>query len=278
MNIIRKRIKIHDNQRSNLHDCFGTSPFAIKRNRVVVQTRDKNTGKLDLVDDTHNLIVYHGRSWLAQRAVNLNLGMVNTEGSPWDSSSTGTPVVREHYRDMYINWLAVGINGAPSETPMEPNNTYSSDYALGNQCYIYNSGSAGTGNLLYDSKHYHKIDDSYPQFIEDTDVTTEPPDDETSLGGYGAVEGTLYGAYKADSYLKVLYKTTLGLTECNGPNGSSQYDINEAALFVSPSHDPNNEIFTSHETDMVQMFAKVNFSTVRKNANREIIFSWYLYF
>lgn len=304
--IQRKRIKIADSAKRNIRDQFGSnsSIFAPKRNRVIVESRDVRTGERKVEEDTTNLIVYHGRSWIMQRAFNLNLG---AEGVvPWDSNdSTSVEIIqRENWRNMYINWFAVGGGGAASENPLEPETVESVEHfiqepypiqpdlsATGHLRYTHPAYSEGDDLYRYDDStsasvlDYHKFDDNYPQFLPDQDIvpnggTSDPNYEEMEVKNSPFLD---FNSVRPDSYLKALIRVTIAPEEYNGPKyydpgspGETYRYLNEAGLFVSPSHDAGD--FAGYDYNAVEMFAKVNFSSIRKDDTRELVFSWYVYF
>ncbi len=313
-NIERKHIIIRDSERKTLHDRFGGPGeiFKPKTNKVVVEARDKKTGKKEVVAESTNLIVYHGRSWLMQRAFGFPLGAVgdSTNFYPWDNTDSTAVEDCRHldFHNMYINWFAVGSGGADiSSSPLEPYSVSSVEYELQNHLPIGGDSdvnpSGVTDNLRYFHKNpigeggvfrdYHQFDPQYPQFMFDPDIvpgeggTEDPQYDEMEIKNNASE--TLFGGFKTDSYLRALIRVTISPEECNGPkyydplaNGEEYSYLNEAGLFVSPSHNADAECFTSLEPEKVlykvQLFAKVNFSTIRKDDTRELIFSWYIYF
>jgi len=95
-----------------------------KRPKGQVQIFEKqDNGNLKLID-TSNLVVYSGRNWLMQRAVNQS---GTAQGSPGVSS--------------YISWLGLGTGGATADllTPLAPALT---DTDLKNQIVINAACSA----------------------------------------------------------------------------------------------------------------------------------------
>lgn len=311
--INRRRITFRDNERKTLHDRFGSYNgfFKPKTNLVTVEARDRNTGDTELLTQSTNLIVYHGRSWLMQRAFGFPLGAVGDNSSvyPWDNKEIQavSDINKDHFDDMYICWFALGQGGCDmSSAPLEPYNTKSVEYQLIDHIPIGGEGEGQYGvnptgvsdNLRYHhpsdstgvTRDYHQFDPQYPQFMFDPDIVpteggTEDPyyaDMEVA----GDASSILYAGYKADSYLRALVRVTIAPEECNGPKYYDPLDpgdefryINEAGLFVARSHNAGNTVFTSPSAvDEVQMFAKVNFSSIRKDDARELVFSWHLYF
>ena len=119
-----------------------------KRPKGQVQIFEKqDNGKLKLVD-TSNLVVYSGRNWLMQRALNQS------------GSIQGSPSVNS-----YISWIGLGTGGATADllTPIAPALT---DSDLKNQIIINSTCStcANNGKL-------HPFDSI--MFEEDTDNQNE---------------------------------------------------------------------------------------------------------
>ena len=95
--------------------------------------------------------------------------------------------------------------------------------------------------------------------------------------------------FKVDSYLRALIRVTISPEECNGPtyydpaaDGEEFRYLNEAGLYVSRSYDPDADCFNAldddNHGDELQQFAKVNFSSIRKDDSRELVISWYIFF
>lgn len=308
--INRRRITIKDSERKNLHDHLGGSAgyFRPKTNRVLVQSRDISTGEVENVTESTNLIVYHGRSWLMQRAFGFPLGAIGDSTTPYPWTHTTDPAVgnihHTNFENMYINWFAVGSGGANEASLLEPYDTSSVEYQLGSHINIGGDDGAnpagGTiNNLRYHhptpfggissvTRDYHQFDPQYPQYLFDPDVV--PGEGGTEDSNYLKMETAdstadiLYGGFKVDSYMRALIRVTLSPEECNGPgyynggvSGEDYSYLNEAGLFVSRSYDADDSVFSSLSNE-VQMFAKVNFSSIRKDDTRELIFSWYIYF
>ena len=307
--INRRRVTFRDNERRTLNDRFvgGGGFFRPKTNKVIVQARNIHTGEIEETRNDANLIVYHGRSWLMQRAFGFPLGAVGDSSNPypWEHSSDTdvTDIYHGEFHNMYINWFAVGSGGADVEnSPLEPYDTTSVEYELLNHVSIGGEAdvdpSGVTANLRYAhpapfggagvTRDYHQFDPQYPQYMFDPDVVpgqggTEDPN-YWQLETSNSTTDILYGGFKTDSYLRALIRVTLAPEECNGPKyydpldpGEEYSYLNEAGLYVSRSYDPAN--FAAWTTNNeVQMFAKVNFSSIRKDDTRELIFSWYVYF
>ena len=198
-----------------------------KRPKGRVQIFDKNDdGTLTKIEDTHNLVVYNGREWLIQRAVNKAL-------DSW------LPTSPQHY----ISWFGLGTGGAGANIliPIVPN---IADYQL-NQQVVINALDPDLPN----SGKLHPFDGI--EFIEDP-------------------------AYN-NRFLIVAITTDIAKTEANGPNNGSgpsdYYDLNESGLYTSNSNDKD-----LLDLNTVKLFARVTFSTIRKNINRSLVFVWYIYF
>ena len=308
--IQRQRIAIRDSERKSLHDSFSgpgrSGIFRPKTNRVIIEARDPRSGKKEVVGNSTNLIVYHGRSWLMQRAFGLNLGAVGNSPlpKPWDHNddTSVTDVHRNKWSNMYLCWFAAGQGGADTtNAPLEPYDTTSVEYQLLDHVPIGGldeNPSGTTDNLRYihpaffeggPTRDYHEIDSQYPQFLFDPDIVPGEGGTEDPL--YLKMETTdstsevYYGGFKADSYLRALIRVTLAPEECNGPKyydpmdpGEEYRYLNEAGLFVARSHDATTVKGYPEGYNELQMFAKVNFSSIRKDDTRELIFSWYVYF
>jgi len=256
-------VGITDNQKKNIKDkVLSSTPINDKtkfqpKGRVRVYEKKVDSDgkkKLFLIEDTSNLIVYRGRHWLLQRAFNQNLTTTTGDRSGWS--------------DKWINWFGVGIGGSTAN-PLVPASPILTD------CELNTHGTMDTGTsrvVIPGGNEFHSFDTNYPRFIFDTDITNSELC--TGCTALDAENGT--GPFNCDGFLIGLTKITLLSAEANGGTipGNSQ-DINEAGLFVSESDLTTYSSFTS--TSM-QTFARVTFSTIRKDDSRELIFSWYIYF
>lgn len=269
----------------------GLNSFTNNKNLVLIQARNIHTGEIEQ-EERGNLIVYHGRSWLMQRAFDLNLGAAD-----WDNNLPSSPgVTRKRYNEMYLNWFALGTGGAlPGGSILQAEPAKEVNYQLDSHDlsngYIHPS-LADHGILEYNNKQYHPFDSGFPKFYDDPHITGSGGQDQIS--DYSEMQNVSQtftdpdtgspASWRADSFLRALVRVTITPEECNGARYynpsliSDPYyqDVNEAGLFVSPSHDRLDSRFT--EDDMVQMFARVTFSTIRKDSSRELVFSWYVYF
>jgi len=311
------RVKIVDKANKNITDHLGQSSsniFAPKRNRVLVESFDKISGEKKVEADTNNLIVYHGRSWMMQRAFNLNLGAFGDAENPrpWQNNDSATveEIQRKGWKDMFISWFALGSGGAEAPDYMTPKTVLSAEYELAEHLPIGPDSAGGenptgiSGNLRYthpeDSaafgeaqrperiRDYHRIDDLYPMPQVDQDVvpgiggTEDPNYYEMEISGESDPSAPIVlDGYKADAYLCMLVRVTIAPEEYNGPDyysgsGENTYRyLNEAGLYVSPYYEPESFTGTYNE---VEMIAKVNLSSIRKDETRGLIFSWYVYF
>ena len=253
--IERIGIRINDYPKKNFDDELVCGEMVKEANsakprmgRVRIHERrlDEDGGKkLYLVEDINNLIVYRGRNWLAQRAFNTNL------------------TNRPYWKDKYISWLAIGTGGAVVGQPLTPTSPVLEDCALNAHGTV-----GGDRCVTVNSKDYHAIDISYPKFLHDPDVT------ETLCSDCSEQDSIDLTTYRCDQFLIGLVRTTIVASEANGISPATYQDISEAGLFVSPSNDLT---YSFAPTDM-QLFARVCFSTIRKQDSRELIFSWYIYF
>lgn len=238
-------IRINDNQRKNLEDVFVAGDDNLKpKGRVMIHERKVGDSKLYLVEDTSNLIVYRGRDWLLQRAFNKGFG-------------TRT------WQDKYISWFAIGTGGAVSGNPLTPTSPELPDYLLN----THGTVNAGSRYITVGGLDYHDFDTNYPTFIHDTDVT------ETVYGpSFTDINGV---TNPSDSVLIGLTKVTIASNECNGGTDPADYqDISEAGLFVSPK----NTVGDPPSAGQLELFARVCFSTIRKDYTRELVFSWFCFF
>lgn len=335
--MFRQEVNISDNQGKNLFDkCNfaplnntvrkrGTNSFASIKNRVVIESRDivNKNGKIlkspdtEVVEDTTNLIVYHGRHWLMQRAFDLDFGANGYRTNNGENDGSNSSIVRSNYHNKWINWFAVGGGGTLFGQPLEPDNPTEADWHLGDPLrmwqsdgYTYNAAtdtflrldSFGTGTYYgsgtYTSsqieKDFHKIDDGYPLYLTDWNVTGHGSPPYQQDPNYGDMQAEpVQSGFVCDSYLRAHIRITLANNEANGqkyydPASSdpTYQDISEAALYASPSDDPQNfsGVVSLSEGDAIfrqwqpEMFARVCFSTIRKDETRELVFNWYVYF
>lgn len=244
----RINVKLQDNERNNLFDKLGSSSGNQLKGRFRIFERKVGDSKLYLVEDTTNLIVYHGRNWLIQRAFNTDL------------------TARPNWKSNYISWFALGSGGAVVGDPLTPAAPDLTDVTLDTHVAL---GGSGGNVITHQTLDYHTFDPGYPRLIHDGTVSSDPDIDlsctETDPGDALT--------YPCDSFLIAESKVTIAADEGNG--GGSQ-NINECGLFVSPSHLVGDA--PGFGATDIQMFARVTFSTIVKDSSRELIFSWYVYF
>ena len=315
---VRQHITFRDFERRNLRDIFSASDgglFVPKKNKVIVEARNAKTGEIEETRESSNLIVYHGRSWLMQKAFGYALGVADYDGAyPWDATSWDLDE-RRYWPDMKLSWFALGNGGGQIADPLTPNPVESEHYRLRNdnppatwsQVPIgypedrFNPSGELDLNMGYgpeeDFQHYHAIDLGFPRYLYDPSVAG-PDGDGNDDGGeminnWDLMEPIVYPAdseTKVDSYLRALVRVTIQPEEYNGADyygvevegESREYeDINQAGLFFSRSHIASDYsgayIHATNPYDL-QMFAAVNFSTIRKDETRQLVFSWYFYF
>jgi len=222
-------------------------PMDIK-GRVRIMERDIGSGKKILLFDTSNLVVYRGRSWLVQRAINKSLAS------------------RSNWHNNFISWMAFGTGGTVAGTPLVPLSPELKDYGLAEHASV----GAGTNYTTVDGLDYHTFDATYPKLTNDPEVDNailDPSCTETD-----DIDGFIYSC---DKFLLCNIQTSISASEYNGGTDPASYlDLSEAGLFISPS---GSTSYSFGSGDM-KMFARVCFPAIRKTANRELIISWYLYF
>lgn len=269
MNKIQKiGIQISDNQKRNLGDklVVSSNDNAKPQGRVLIHSRVPGEEKATLLEDTDNLIVYRGRNWLMQKALNVDLSS------------------RPNWVDKYICWFAIGVDGAAEGNPLVPLDPELTDYGLGGDGGGHGLIGSGVRYVTVNSKDYHQFDIGYPYFLHDPDIPEGAsfPVDCMEEDPVDSID------YECDRFLIAQSRTTIASTEANGDGvsggcgiytsgplvGENYQDINEAALFVAPS----NSISYDFDSDDIQIFARVCFSTIRKDSSRELIFTWLVYF
>lgn len=160
-----KQINVVDKRPSTIHDKL--------RGRVqIFETLPDGTRKLR---DTNNLVVYMGRNWLMQRAVNLNQDL-----------SAGV--------NSYISWLGLGIGGATTGDPLTPLTPNLTNVALGQQIVINDSISTNCvdGGKLhpFDSIAFSQDENNQDEYLV-ADITTTILDNEAN-GPSGATGPAAY--------------------------------------------------------------------------------------
>ena len=292
----------------------GTNSFTDAKNRVVIESRNVITEQRKTEVDTSNLIVYHGRHWLMQRAFDLDYGTGGNYALNGESDETNEDILRANWHNKWINWLAIGEGGHLAGQPLEPETPVEADWHLDEPLPLsFDTYNINSSNYLRLANHgagseyagggapgsidletdYHRIDTGYPQYLVDWNVTGNPDPPYMQDPNYGDMQMLSDASYKLDSYLRAHIRVTLLNSEANGekyydPGASANLyqDISEAGLYASPSNNPQDYagIYTEDEDDDTfrlwepEMFARVCFSAIRKDETREIVFNWYTYF
>ncbi len=252
----RKHVVFND--KKNMNDQFvageakGCSAKPVK-GRVQIHARDLGEGKkLYLVEDTSNLIVYRGRSWLMQRAF--------AQDQPND-----VPSGSRAWSSRWIRWFGIGEGGASVGDPLiaEPPGL--------DNCQLVTPGTLGTTNPgvieTTDGSHqFVSFDSGYPKFTVDTEV---PAIGETLCTDSSATDPFDLANHDGDEFLVGVMQMTL---TSGMANGTGYQDLSEAGLFCSDTGT------TFADIDDLNIFARVSFSTIRKTSSRELIFTWYIYF
>ena len=156
-------------------------------------------------------------------------------------------VARADWKDKYLCWFGLGSGGAVIGSPLSPVSPNLSDTALVSPL----PGGASNRILDIGTQGFHQFDTSYPNITFDPDI-----EDETE-----------------DTKLVALIQVTIDADEYNG---DEYQDLSEAGLFVC-SYDIDNVPASPVLTDF-DLFARVCFSTIRKDVNRQLTFAWYIYF
>jgi len=241
-------ITIKDYQRKSLGDKVNMQP---RLNRVTIHEKKVGDNKLYLVTKSNNLIIYRGRSWLAQRAINKDIG-------------------NRSWKDRYISWLGLGTGGAVVGDPLTPTSPDLSDVWLDTQVDVGAGSNYVSVNCNGGVRQFRAFDANYPQFVADPDINNSTIDQTCT-----AVDPIDTNTYGCDKFLLVKIVTTIGVTEYNGGNDVGDYlDLSEAGLFVSPS----NSLAYGFSQDDMSLFARVCFSSVRKDSSRSLIITWNIYF
>jgi len=250
----------------NPGDLYAKNEFK-RRNHVDVDVVDIRTGEKIDERKSNNLVVFRGRSWLLQRAINMNLGMNNWEGEPHNYPSI-------HANNNYISWLGLGSGGHLEDNVLKPKAVKPTEYDLHvwaknkEDIAVNYADSAVDENILYYKissddtiiwNQYHRI--SSIQILTDPAVNMEELD-----------ETNPYNDYKVDSYLIALVTTSIEDYEfaVDSPGYDGQI-ISEAGLFVSDN-------INGVPSECPVLFAKTNFTTIIKDKWKKLIFRWYLYF
>ena len=108
------------------------------------------------IEDTNNLIVYKGRSWLMQRAFQKDLSPVG-----------GWPNANYVKNTSFISWFGLGSGGADPENPLTPYEPALTDIGLASHEQV-NTGDRRSYD--FNDNQYHAFDTGYPVFISDINV------------------------------------------------------------------------------------------------------------
>jgi hypothetical protein len=241
----RIAIKLTD-KIDHLYDEFSIGPQKRPKGRVIIHSRIPGSNELKLEEDTDNLVVYRGRHWLMQRAFNASVGSRN-----WTT--------------YFINHFAVGTGGAVATSPLSPVAPELTNYLLGSHGVI----DSGTFDTI-SGNEYFRFDAGYPIAVQDTDIT-----DYTGDGCTHTDSLSITGNCDRELIAKV--QVSVGSSQCNdsgnpanpGLPGDPYQDLSEAGLFVTDS---------ATSPTVARLFARVSFSTIRKDLHRELVFSWFIYF
>jgi len=260
-----KIVAVSDDMKYNIKDSVNKvkNKNIPRQNKVVITTLDKKTNEILDKTVSTNLVVYHGRSWVAQRL--------------FDQSIDST--IRPDYEKMYIKYFALGsggceyVEGGYNVIPVKL-----VDYRLDNQLPVvqgtYSVPDDCTRILIDSSTFYDFHNFTNVEFLTDPDVV---PGDSKGIEDpdYDLMENILIGNYKADSYLVVKVTVTVGSDEYNGPAyyglvGDYSQNINEAGLFFSVNNPSSDKL--------PQLYAKLHFPTKVKDSTQILTFEWYLLF
>lgn len=230
----------------DIKDDFSIGNKKRPKGRVMIHGRKVGEKKYDLIEDTNNLVVYRGRHWLMQRAFYSAVGSRN-------------------WRSYYINHFAIGSGGALETSPLSPIAPALTNYQLGTQGVIDN----GTFDTI-SGNEYFRFDSGYPIFLQDEDITDYTGDGCTHTDPL-SVTGN------CDRELIAKIQVSIASDQCNdsdnlsnpGLPGDPYQDLSEAGLFVTDS---------ATAPTVAKLFARVSFSTIRKDLHRELVFSWFIYF
>jgi hypothetical protein len=197
MVITKKNINIIDNNVIDDQVFIGNNnPIG----RVKVYARKVGSSELYLLHNTSNLVVYHGRSWLIQRAFNKNA------------------VSESGVKDKYICWFAVGTGAALPGSPLTVSSPTLKDIGLSSHGVI----QSGVNYVTVGGKQYHKFDTGYPTFIDDEEIPL------------------LDVSVSTDRKVVAQVTTTLTADEANNDGGvvdpTAFQNINEAGLYISDAN------------------------------------------
>ena len=236
-----KRISVLDNQRKYLKDSLSMGE---KRPVGYVEIFDKKTG--ELLERSDNMII------TSHAPIHKGPNLIVYSGRHWlmqracnQSYPTNISPV-EFTTGSFLSWLGVGHGGALVGSPLTPIAPLATETGLTSPSDIYTT------------PEYLNIDGGYCKKFDSIQYVVDPAND--------------------PQVLIAKLTTTITASEANvegsEPIGTKKNWLNEAALFVS------NSTTAADVTDPTQvaMFAKVTFSTIVKNNEREIVFIWSIYF
>lgn len=253
---------MRDNFSDSVNDVNGTRSTSMKSSmKGKLQVYERHIGdnkKLYLVSESPNLIVYRGRQWLLQRA--LNQDVVDDV-----TLAEGAQTTLRSWKGKYLSWFSIGTGGAVSGSPLTATSPALTDTNLDTPASI---GAGSNYKTVYKdtaNQDFHKFDTGYPRFCWDSEIS------DTGVGGSSVKDPVTGGLHPADAFLVGCIQVTLDYTE---GNGTGYQDINEVGLYVSSS----NLIAYSHPNNDMELFARSTFSTIRKTDDRQLIFIWKLYF
>ena len=268
-NVENIKILLGDSQRKNFKDQVFNKQQGVDsltssiKGFVQVHETNEDTGETSLIRESNNLIVYPGRAMALCRLFGKDLDYQNnTQVKPY-IDMTGR----------FISWFAVGTGGASSTNNQNPLVVNSTDYQLNTHGTVAGASKVVTVN----GRTYMGFDDGYVKYIPEPEIINND-DIYTAMRSASIDVGS--GVYKRDSYLIGQVQVTL---EAAAANGSSGQAISECGLFMAPSDDHldadswwNNapyDVSTNH----LDMFARVTFPTITKNAQRSFTIMWYIF-
>jgi hypothetical protein len=190
-------VNINDTIRENMHDKFVHDVRKTVKGRVeIFTTQDGEELERKEYDGT-NLVIYRGRSWLAQRAFGIDK----------DASL---------YSDKFISWFAFGNGGCVNGQPYVPSSPNLNNTGLVKHGVI---GPIGMRHITVGGKQYAQFDAGSPDFIDDTEVPA------------GSVADSM------DRLLVAKINVTFDKNQANNDDGISDasafQEINEAGLFFA---------------------------------------------
>lgn len=234
----------------------------------------------NLVVDKSNLIVYPGRAQALCRMFGKDL----------DWSNTTKVNTYKNLSDAYISWFAVGTGGASSENSQSPLIVNSTDYGLGGDGTGHGSLTGASKLITVNGRQYMGFDDTYPKFIAEPEIINN--EDITNSLRNVKIDLNSQASFWRDSYLIANVQVTLN---SNTANGTGSQEISECGLFLAPrdyaseiatdstwrtatTYDDNGVTKRGYSDRHLEMFARVTFPTITKNANRSFTISWYIFF